>query len=125
MATTTILSLVLTALSILLGILYFTSSRRNAEMKDARAELKCVAAEQETLRERVAVMETTAMYLDTQLKALCAATDKKMDNIMASQKEVLAEIKTQLFEPLTEFRKTLNSLQETINDLRVKMAEKR
>lgn len=114
-----IVGYVLTAISIALGALYFVSNRRHAEMKEAREDLKRVIVEQESLKERVAVMEKTAQFLDAQIKSVCESTDKQLD----SYKDLLLDIKGQFTVTVKDLRTTVDQLQAMISDLRVSIAE--
>lgn len=109
----------LTAISIALGLLYFVSNRRHAEVLEARAEMKRINVEQESLKERVAVMEKTAQFLDVQIKSACESADKQMD----AYKDLLLDIKGQFATTVKDLRVSVDQLQAMISDLRVSIAE--
>lgn len=105
--TTTIIGLVLTAMGMMLGILYFISNRRYAEAREAREELRAIQKDQDVIKERMAVIEKTAEYLKESQDAACRNTDQHI----ASLAQLWRDIHTDLKHAVQELQRTITTVQ--------------
>jgi chromosome segregation ATPase len=115
------IGLVLTAFSIVLGALYFTSTRRRLEMRELQDQLSAATDKLDKLQERVAVVEEARRNLDSQIKNLCETMDKKTDSIIVAQRCMMGDLDERFTAMLSEVNSTIKNLQNVIVGLRIKI----
>jgi hypothetical protein len=115
MGTEAVVGLVISALGLVAGIIYFLLNRRYSTAKKAREELDNIRDEQASIKERMAAMEQRQIDLTSAMAACQEHSEKRLKLFMDSQREFLGQLQQFTRESMADLKDLVKSVDRKID----------